>query len=91
MLGGKHAHPPPRGTPLAGGAGAGGCQCATTPARGAVRAGVTYARGGMAEKFTEGPELTGAIPGSEPRPLTRLGTTRDFYDYDAQYIRDDTR
>ncbi len=50
-----------------------------------------YDRFVMAEKFIEGPELTGAILGDAPLPLIRLETPRDFYDYDAKYIADDTR
>ena len=52
---------------------------------------VNYDRVVIAEKFIEGTELTGAILGRAPLPLIRLETTRDFYDYDAKYVRDDTR
>lgn len=52
---------------------------------------VNYDRVVIAEKFIEGTELTGAILGREPLPLIKLETTRDFYDYDAKYVRDDTR
>ncbi len=52
---------------------------------------VNYDRVVLAEKFVEGAELTGAILGREPLPLIRLETTRDFYDYEAKYVRDDTR
>jgi D-alanine-D-alanine ligase len=52
---------------------------------------VNYDRVVIAEKFIEGTELTGAILGREPLPLIRLETTRDFYDYEAKYVRDDTR
>lgn len=45
----------------------------------------------IAEKFIEGTELTGAILGRTPLPLIRLETERDFYDYEAKYVRDDTR
>ena len=45
----------------------------------------------IAEKFVEGMELTGAILGRTPLPLIRLETTRDFYDYEAKYVRDDTK
>lgn len=45
----------------------------------------------IAEKFIEGTELTGAILGRAPLPLIRLETTGDFYDYEAKYVRDDTR
>jgi D-alanine-D-alanine ligase len=52
---------------------------------------VNYDRVVIAEKFIEGTELTAAILGREPLPLIRLETTRDFYDYEAKYVRDDTR
>lgn len=45
----------------------------------------------MAEAFIEGIELTAAIVGEETLPLIKLETTRDFYDYEAKYIADDTR
>jgi D-alanine-D-alanine ligase len=52
---------------------------------------VNYDRVVIAEKFVEGTELTGAILGTEPLPLIKLETPRDFYDYEAKYVRDDTR
>ncbi len=52
---------------------------------------VNYDRAVIAEKFVEGVELTGAILGEEPLPLIRLETPRDFYDYEAKYLADDTR
>lgn len=45
----------------------------------------------IAEQFIEGTELTGAILGETPLPLIRLETPRDFYDYQAKYVADDTR
>ncbi len=45
----------------------------------------------LAEKFIEGTELTGGILGNEALPLIRLETPRDFYDYEAKYVADDTR
>ena len=45
----------------------------------------------LAEKFVEGTELTGGILGDEALPLIRLETPRDFYDYEAKYVADDTR
>lgn len=45
----------------------------------------------IAEQFVEGTELTGAIVGEEALPLIKLETPRDFYDYDAKYVSDDTR
>src|SRR5258705_742634 len=44
----------------------------------------------MMEKFIEGIELTGAILGHQALPLIKLETPRDFYDYQAKYIADDT-
>lgn len=52
---------------------------------------VNYDRTVLAEKFIGGPELTAGILGEQALPLIRLETTRDFYDYDAKYLRDDTR
>ena len=45
----------------------------------------------IAEKFIQGIELTGAILGDEALPLIKLDTPRDFYDYQAKYIANDTR
>ena len=52
---------------------------------------VNYDRAVIAEKFIEGTELTAGILGDEALPLIRLETPRDFYDYEAKYIADDTR
>lgn len=52
---------------------------------------VNYDRVVMAEKFIEGPELTVGILGDEVLPIIKLETPRDFYDYQAKYIADDTR
>jgi D-alanine-D-alanine ligase len=52
---------------------------------------VNYDRAVIAECFIEGTELTGAILGDEALPLIRLETPRDFYDYDAKYVANDTR
>ncbi len=45
----------------------------------------------LAEQFIEGMELTAAILGDRTLPLIKLETTRDFYDYEAKYVADDTR
>ncbi|MSQ70415.1 MAG: D-alanine--D-alanine ligase [Betaproteobacteria bacterium] len=45
----------------------------------------------IVEKFIEGVELTAAVLGDIPLPLIRLETPREFYDYHAKYIADDTR
>jgi D-alanine-D-alanine ligase len=52
---------------------------------------VNYDRVVMAEKFIQGTELTIGILGDEVLPIIKLETPRDFYDYQAKYIADDTR
>ena len=52
---------------------------------------VNYDRVVMAERFIEGTELTAGILGDEALPLIRLETPREFYDYEAKYIAEDTR
>ena len=50
-----------------------------------------YDRVVIAEKFIAGIELTAGILGDEVLPLIKLETPRDFYDYEAKYVADDTR
>lgn len=45
----------------------------------------------IAEQFIEGIELTAGILDNSPLPLIRLETPRDFYDYEAKYLANDTR
>jgi len=52
---------------------------------------VNYDRAVIAEKFIEGSELTAGILGEQALPLIKLETPRDFYDYQAKYLADDTR
>jgi D-alanine-D-alanine ligase len=52
---------------------------------------VNYDRAVIAEKFIEGTELTAGILGGQALPLIRLETPREFYDYEAKYVADDTR
>jgi D-alanine-D-alanine ligase len=52
---------------------------------------VNYDPAVLAEKFIEGTELTCSILGRDALPLIKLETTRDFYDYEAKYVADDTR
>ena len=52
---------------------------------------VNYDRRVIAEKFIAGMELTAGILGRTVLPLIGLETPRDFYDYDAKYLREDTR
>jgi D-alanine-D-alanine ligase len=50
-----------------------------------------YDRVVIAEKFIEGIELTVGILGDTVLPIIKLETPRDFYDYDAKYVANDTR
>ncbi|MGE5128872.1 MAG: D-alanine--D-alanine ligase [Sphingomonadaceae bacterium] len=52
---------------------------------------VNYDKAVMAETFIEGTELTVGILGDEALPIIKLETPRDFYDYQAKYVADDTR
>ncbi len=45
----------------------------------------------LAEKFIDGPELTCAIVGEQVLPIIRIETPREFYDYEAKYLANDTR
>lgn len=45
----------------------------------------------IAEQFVTGREYTVAILGREALPVIRLETKRNFYDYTAKYIDDDTQ
>jgi len=45
----------------------------------------------IAEKFVTGKEYTAAIIGDRVLPMIGLETPRDFYDYQAKYVSDDTR
>ena len=45
----------------------------------------------IAEKFVDGPELTVAILGDRVLPIIKIETPREFYDYEAKYIANDTR
>jgi D-alanine-D-alanine ligase len=50
-----------------------------------------YDRVVIAESFVEGVELTAGVLGDTPLPLIKLETPREFYDYEAKYVADDTR
>jgi D-alanine-D-alanine ligase len=45
----------------------------------------------IAEKFVDGAELTVGILAEQALPIIRIQTPREFYDYEAKYIADDTR
>lgn len=44
----------------------------------------------FAEKFIDGDEYTAAFIGDQVLPLIKLDTPREFYDYEAKYLADDT-
>ena len=44
----------------------------------------------LVESYVEGPELTVGILGGEALPVCQIRTKREFYDYDAKYLDDDT-
>ncbi len=50
-----------------------------------------YDRLVIADQIIDGPELTAGVLGRDALPLIRLETPRDFYDYEAKYVADDTR
>ncbi len=50
-----------------------------------------YDRLVLAEQFIDGTELTAGILGDAALPLIRLETPREFYDYEAKYVAEDTR
>jgi D-alanine-D-alanine ligase len=45
----------------------------------------------LAEPWIQGAEYTGALLQGDALPLIRLETPREFYDYQAKYLADDTR
>lgn len=45
----------------------------------------------LAERFAGGGEYTAAILGERALPLIRIVPANEFYDFDAKYLRDDTR
>jgi len=44
----------------------------------------------LAESWITGGEYTASILGHQALPLIKLETAKDFYDYDAKYVSDDT-
>ena len=45
----------------------------------------------LIEQFIQGDEYTVSILGNNPLPSIKLETPRQFYDYDAKYLSEDTR
>lgn len=44
----------------------------------------------LVESYVDGPELTVGILGGEALPVCQIRTKREFYDYQAKYLDDDT-
>jgi len=44
----------------------------------------------LIEQYIDGPELTVGILDGEPLPVCQIRTRREFYDYQAKYVDDDT-
>jgi D-alanine-D-alanine ligase len=45
----------------------------------------------IAERFVGGGEYTAAIVGGQALPVIKIEPANEFYDYEAKYLRDDTR
>ena len=54
-----------------------------------LRVGDGYGRA-LVEQYIQGPELTVGILGDEALPVCQIRTKREFYDYQAKYVDDDT-
>lgn len=59
--------------------------------REAVKESLRYDSAGLIEAAISGEELTVAFLDEEALPPIRIGTSRDFYDYEAKYLSDETR
>ena len=57
----------------------------------AVRLVVRRHGAALVEALIRGPELTVGILGDSALPVCEIRTKRDFYDYDAKYVDDDTQ
>ncbi len=45
----------------------------------------------MAEEFVSGGEYTVAILGKQALPVIKIESAKEFYDFEAKYLRNDTR
>ncbi|HEU0219797.1 MAG TPA: D-alanine--D-alanine ligase [Gallionella sp.] len=64
---------------------------ATGELRGAYQAAAKHDKLVIAESFIGGGEYTVAILGDEVLPVIKIEPASEFYDYEAKYLRDDTR
>jgi D-alanine-D-alanine ligase len=51
----------------------------------------TYDDDVLAERGIDGPEVSCAVLGTQALPTVRIEPVTEFYDYEAKYLRDDTR
>lgn len=56
----------------------------------ALKVAIEYDNEILLEQWITGKEYTGAVLGGQVLPLIRLETPRDFYDYQAKYMSDET-
>ncbi len=56
----------------------------------ALKVGIEFDNEILVEQWVIGKEYTGAVLDDQVLPLIRLETSRDFYDYHAKYMSDDT-
>ncbi|MDO8262589.1 MAG: D-alanine--D-alanine ligase [Gallionella sp.] len=59
--------------------------------RGAYQAAAKHDKLVIAESFIGGGEYTAAILGDQALPVIKIEPANEFYDYEAKYLRDDTR
>jgi D-alanine-D-alanine ligase len=59
--------------------------------RAAYQAAAKYDKLVIAEQFIGGGEYTAAILGEQALPIIKIEPANEFYDYDAKYIRNDTK
>ncbi|MDH4216960.1 MAG: D-alanine--D-alanine ligase, partial [Gallionella sp.] len=64
---------------------------AVSELRGAWQAAAKHDRLVIAESFIGGGEYTAAILGDQALPVIKIEPANEFYDYEAKYLRDDTR
>ena len=58
---------------------------------GAIATVITRHGAALVEEYITGPELTVGILGDSALPVCRIVSAREFYDYQAKYVNDDTR
>lgn len=57
----------------------------------AIDAALSEGGGALVERLIEGEEYTLSVVNDKPLPLIRIATARNFYDYEAKYVDNDTQ